>query len=527
MANKVLFNLEAEDAKAVQAFLRVVDAQGKAANKTREMNREGKQLKQTFGKLGGAAADIAKIGAGFVSAAGAIQLVRSAVRLFTMELEDLRRKETEAARANMDYAKSFSNIVSTWLGTDWVDRAHQQIRKAVADIPELSYTQGRTLLGAYGAARPTAPLARGMEAVRMAAPLTWENREGVVKLVGELEQLYPGRPMERLFDIASAMRRRAGKRIEEIEPGMKAVHRLLAMGIDPDQALGGLMAAFEAEQAGRSVGTITSLLAYPIKAPKRRPGVRLTEEDQLRQEVAGMSPMELFTWMQENPAKGAKLYKTTWATVAPIMKPGAIEAGVQLIRRAQTERDYQTQLQQAEQSQMIKLGRVGERRAAAVERQQMEWGGGAAIGLTRDYVTQMLRSMPGIGVTRRRLIETAIEVEGRLGEDYIQAALRNLGGLQRGWGQERIPGGYAYYGAGMPRDIPSTVNPMYDPRAADAIAQLIKDIRDQADALKALGAEGSAQGASNKLDRQIELLTDIKDALQGGALSPARTAELD
>jgi len=409
MANKVLFNLEAEDAKAVQAFLRVVDAQGKAANKTREMNREGKQLKQTFGKLGGAAADIAKIGAGFVSAAGAIQLVRSAVRLFTMELEDLRRKETEAARANMDYAKSFSNIVSTWLGTDWVDRAHQQIRKAVADIPELSYTQGRTLLGAYGAARPTAPLARGMEAVRMAAPLTWENREGVVKLVGELEQLYPGRPMERLFDIASAMRRRAGK----------------------------------------------------------------------------------------------------------------------LIRRAQTERDYQTQLQQAEQSQMIKLGRVGERRAAAVERQQMEWGGGAAIGLTRDYVTQMLRSMPSIGVTRRRLIETAIEVEGRLGEDYIQAALRNLGGLQRGWGQERIPGGYAYYGAGMPRDIPSTVNPMYDPRAADAIAQLIKDIRDQADALKALGAEGSAQGASNKLDRQIELLTDIKDALQGGALSPARTAELD
>lgn len=83
MAN-VKFNLEAEEAKAVQAFLRVVDAQKKAEGQFRRTTEEGKKQNLSFDK---GVSSLAKWAGGFITATAAIGAATKALQFHNAEID--------------------------------------------------------------------------------------------------------------------------------------------------------------------------------------------------------------------------------------------------------------------------------------------------------------------------------------------------------------------------------------------------------------------------------------------------------
>lgn len=507
---KTKFVLEGDEAKAVAAFLKVVDAQDKTTGGMRKMARQAKATKGEMSAFKNIAADIGKLAAGFFTAQGAISGVRTIMRLLIDEFDDLKRKQEAASQATITHAKDFIGIIGTWLGVSQIDRAHEALRSLAADLPQLSPEMGRAMLGAYGGARPAAPLERGIEAVRMAVPLTWEDRPGVLRLVGQLERIMPGKTMEDLFDVAIGLRRQAGKHIEELETGMVGVHKLLASAIPPEQVMGTLMAAFAGEQRGRAVGTITSLLSMPRLPVKRPRGRRMTEEEQIKSEIAGMTDVQLFNWMQDEPEKAKKIFKTTWATVAPIMRPGAIAAGTQMVREAQAEDTYRRSVQEAGRQRLVRKVALEEEHKAAVEWQKMAYGKGDIAGTARRWITERLEGMPGIGATERKMILAATEIQGLWGGDYVAAAVRNLGVLRGGFERQTIPRGpYPGY-MGIPYMREARPSPIYNPEMAEAISSLM----DQ------LGRLLQTSETQPERTKELQVLEEMRDLMKDSTISP-------
>jgi hypothetical protein len=486
---KTTFILEADEAKAVGAFLKVVDAQNKSTDAMRKMGREGRDTQKSLDGFGKVASQIGMIAGGFIGATGAMEGARKVIRLLTGELVDLRRKETEAAQATMDYAKGFSEAIGDWLGPEKIDEAHAALTRLTKTIPELSFTAGKGILGAFGAAKPEAGLAEGLKAVQLAAPLAW-GREQTAAFVGELSQLFPGKEMEDLFDIAIGLQKRAGKRKEELTEAMKGVHKITAMGIAPEQALGALMAAFEEEQAGRAVGTLATIPAYFGKKVKRVPGKKLTEEQRIQLETFGMTEGEIFKWALANPEAVKTVLKTTYATVAPMLKPGAIESWTKTVGTIQVENEYQKRIEAERESALAMTALISARREAAIEQLKIGYTSGGMVGFTRKATYDLLASMPGIGKTERNLILSTIGVKGRLSGEYAETAVERLGQLQQTFAAPT----YKRLRTGIPWDFLSPIlppsawteerNPRYTPDMAEAIGGLVRDIREQATAFK-------------------------------------------
>lgn len=475
---KTTFILEADEAKAVQAFLKLAEAQGKATDEVRKFNREG----DNFGK--GMVSGIGGIAAGFGIATGAVELTRKTIGLLVKELEDMRRKESEAAKTTADYAKTFSETIGDWLGAEKIDKAHAALTRVVKEIPELSYTTGEAMLGAYAKAKPKAGLERGIEAVKLAAPLAW-GRVETAKLVGELEEIFPEKTMEDLFDIAVGLRKRAGKHKEEIEEGLKAVHRMMAVGIPGEQAMGVLMAAFEEEQAGRAVQAMTKLPLEFGKPVVRIPGRPLTEEQKIQKETAGMTEAEIFNWALANPEKVKKVLGTSWAMVAPIMKPGAVTEWTRTVGTIQTENEYQKQLAAQRASFIATQPRIEMRRGAAEELQKMGNVPGAITGFTRKATEDLLKTMPEMGYLQRKGFMLGTEFFGRMpGADYAKVATERLEALRR--------------------------EPEYlGVEGKEAIGGLIRDIREMAAAMKGMGGLGQREDVFKELQAQTKLLNTL------------------
>lgn len=473
---KTKFILEADQAKAVSAFLKVVEAQDKTARGLKNINREGKKTKQTLDGFGKVASDVGKMAAGFLSAQGAIAGVRKIMQLLIAEFEDLKRKQEDAARATMDYAKDFINIIGTWLGPSQIDRAHEALTRMVKEIPQLSYAQGRAMLGAFGAAVPAAGLERGIEAVRLAAPVTWERRPELMKFVGELVERFPEKKMEDIFDIAIELRQKAGKNIDLLSASMKGMVQLMEYGIEGEQALGTMMAMIERELKPRGITTMVGLIARPIEPIAAGRGRRLTERQRIQNQLAAMTPAERFRWMQQYPEQAKLFYGTTFAPIAPIFQPGAIAAGTEMVRGAQVGDAYQRAVEAAGRQRLVRRVTLEEEQVAGVEWQRMTWGRGAAAGMARRYTREMLETMPGIGATRRKMILGALEIEGLFGGDYTRAAAERLERIRQPMLQPTTPRRLMQTGWGGGEWVGGKPSPFYDPAAAEAIARLIDRI---------------------------------------------------
>jgi len=463
---KTSFILEADEAKAVQAYLKVVEAQNKATEGQRRMNREGKEMDKSYAGLRNITGELAGMVTGFFT-------VSSAVRLVIAEFEDMKRKGEEAFKSITAYANDFSRNISGWLGVGRVDEAAAAIAALTKKIPELSMTSGQAILSAYGGTGPKTTLGRGLEITEKLAPMTWADQPEVARLAGELEDIYPGMSTEDLLDMAAEARRKAGSRKGELPERMKEVMRLKQYGVSSDEALGMIMTTLETEQAGRGAGAVAGLLAQPREPFKKKLGVPLTEEQKIQNEVAGMTEQQMYSWMKANPDKAKKLFGPGWVAVAPLFQPGLISGGVEMVQRARAEDAFAQELAAGGESAIIGIQRTGVRRGAAIENLKLGYGPGAEAAMVRQSVEEYLKAMPGVGWMQRKLIMAGIEAEGIITGDYKGAATKALMQLQ----QPMYIGPY-YGGAAPPQQ-----------ELVEGIKLLLTDIQKAGDSIKQAAAE--------------------------------------
>ncbi|MDD5327413.1 MAG: hypothetical protein PHY02_06315 [Phycisphaerae bacterium] len=481
MAKKDLqLNVTAEAEQAIQAMAKMIDKQEVMINKLSKMNREGSGAGKSI------TSGMLAVAGGFGIATSAGELFRQTLGLIVKEIEDLRRKESEAQKTTADYAKTFSTTIGQWLGAGMIDKAHVALTKIAKEIPSLSPASAQAILSAYAGTKarakiePEAELARSMEVVKLVAPLTYAKEE-TVKIIGELEEIFPKKTTEDIADLAVGIQKRAGRHREEIEGSMKAIRQMITEGFSPEKALSIMMAAFGEEQGTKTLTTIARLPELFGQEVKRTPGEPFTEEQKIQRETAGMNPEQILQWVIDNPEKAKKIIgPQQWVGIAPVMKPGVIETQAGEIKKIQTGDEYQKELEDQQKSALASEVRLAENRAAAEQWVKLKNTKGATAGFARKSAEDLLKSMPGIGKTERDLILAAVEINGRIGGDYAAAAVKRLTSLQQRFGEPMLPGGYttqfdAAYG---PRQYyqPSTKNIEYNPELAEQIGVLIKDI---------------------------------------------------
>jgi hypothetical protein len=508
MAQKTTFILEADEAKAVNAFLKVIDAQTKTADGMRKITREADKTRAVLMGVGQAAA-------GFGIATGFVDATRQAVGLLVKELEDLRRKEKEAAETTQNYAKTFSQNIGQWLGAGMIDKAHAALTGLVKENPNLSYTTGQAILSAYAEQRPKATLEQGIKATRLAAPLAYGQIE-MAKLIGELEEIAPEKTTtEDLADIAVRIQKRAGKHREEIESAMKQVHQMVAVGINWKDAIATMMTAFGEEQAGRAMTGMAGLIEKFKEGVERKPGQMLSPEQKIIRETKGMTEEQIYQWIYANPEKVEKIAgPKQWVQLAPLFKPGAFEEQKKEVEQAQREDEYQKELKAQRESALVTTARIATEREAAVERLKIGYTPGAIKGFTRKAAYDLLASAPGVGKIERDLLLGAIEIEGRVGGEYAAAAIGRLTSLQQQFAAptRRRPQIGFYPGVPSaympPAEWAEERNPRYAPDFAEAIGGLIKNIQEQAAAFEKMDDVSKSQ------DELVRALKDNTKAIR-------------
>ena len=91
----VVFTLSAEEAKAVQAFMNVVEAQRKTEDGAKKVGRASKQAGSTMESSFGMAA------LGVMGVSSAIDIMRRGIDLASKSLEDMHERERKAIETNL------------------------------------------------------------------------------------------------------------------------------------------------------------------------------------------------------------------------------------------------------------------------------------------------------------------------------------------------------------------------------------------------------------------------------------------
>jgi len=125
MAQKTTFILDADEGKAVNAFLKVVDAQKKATDGMRKMNREGRQAGKSMDGIG---RSIAGWAAGIVSLAG----LKRGITAVIDEMEKVKQLQKESYDMALTNEERLLKIAN--LRGDVSMKGLETVRKEIADI---------------------------------------------------------------------------------------------------------------------------------------------------------------------------------------------------------------------------------------------------------------------------------------------------------------------------------------------------------------------------------------------------------
>jgi hypothetical protein len=177
------------------------------------------------------------------------------------EIEDQHRKESEAAKAQADFAKDICQTIGPWLGAENIDRAYAAMIKLGKETPTLGPTTMLAMLAAYADVRPKTTLEHAMEMVKMAEPLRVIYGDILpIKIAGQLEKIYPEKGMEDIFSMTVLILKNTWMHKEQIEESMQAVHTMVDMGISPDKALATMLACFNGEQPAKCMQAVINLI---------------------------------------------------------------------------------------------------------------------------------------------------------------------------------------------------------------------------------------------------------------------------
>jgi len=477
---KIGFVLEANPGQVIDALLKVNTAQEAIIAGMRRMNREG----AGFGKV---ISGILQIAGGFGLATSAVGAMRDAMGLVVKELEDMRRKESEAAKTTADFAKSFAPTIGQWLGAGMIDKAQAGLAGLAKKIPTLTPAGGEAILAAYSRSKtraviePEKELAKGMEVVGLIGPLTY-NKEETAQLIGQLEEIMPEKSMEDLADLATGILKRAGHHRDQLEESMKQVHQMTAVGIKPLDAIAIMMTAFGEEQGGRTMTTMAGLVETFKEGVERKPGQILTPEQKIIRETKGMTEEQIYQWMYANPEKVEKVAGSKWVAVAPLFKPGEFEGWKQEGERWQREDEHKKELEAQQKAAWATTTRLEEQAAARKEWLRIKNLAGGTAGFVREKTKETFEAITEIGAFERKWILRGIELRAfaygmpevlkgrKLTKDIAGEAIAELETYRERFARRTyVP----YPGISM-KEQPY---PYYNPEAAEAVEGLIRDIK--------------------------------------------------
>lgn len=499
MAKKDLnFIIDSSDDAALQSLAKIVQKQESVISKLKETNRASKDTKKEFEEMGSplgrVVADVGKIAAGFLTAQGAAALLRKGIEMVKAEVEDLKRKQEDAARAQLTFQGNFSQVIGQSFGLPGIQQLDAYSRQVKADASKLNVSPNLLvqMIDSYKAARPGATWEQTRAVyTKGVGAVGFENPVEMTRLVGELQEIMPGKDIGDLYDIAAAQRSAAGKRIEQLSESTRATRQLVALGIDPEKALGLTQEAFQQELEARSLSTLVEMVGRDIQTVKRPK----TEKDKIGNILAAMTPDQRLEWIFANQQQATTYYGGQVTRLAPILSPETLARGKQQIVEAQQQDVYQKTIQAYEGTQTSKLIKADVAAEGVVEQLKLSDPEAAAKGMVNDRLRQILEQTT-ISKAERDYIQARIDYIDTLGGGQMDIQIQELQKLEKRFGSPYAyksgPGIRPYsdidYGLSTGRFadptgyVPYRDNPAYDPQLATAIHGLLDEVKKLRDA---------------------------------------------
>lgn len=483
MAGKIDFQVSANPEKAVADLAKIINKQDQMIDKLRASNREAQKTKGSVADMGSPmkdiVADVGKMAAGWLTAQGIIQGVRSAVALLKGEYDDIIRKMESARGAQIGFGRAAIEAIRMKEGVGpEIEFQVERLRRTRRFLPNVPLSEIPELYSKFAGAYPTATFEQSMAAVEMAGgPVSKEGRLQQINLAGQIQRLMPELSTDDAFDLAAQFLRDAGEYAPRLTDAMQGIEKMVAVGADPEGLLARLTTAVQRKQKPRLFSTMGSMIAQ-VRARgvvPRTPGKPLSEADELQNRIAAMSTDEILAWADTaTESELVSVFGSTWASVAPAFGAGVGARGLESMRAAMTGDVYRRE------SEQIRRGRTGKAvvatdvAAAIAEDVRHIDERYAATGGIRKAVTDVLTDLPGLGKTERFFTRAGFEARGLLSGDYEAAAFATIRNLEERFGPTR----QVYTGeAGLMR-MP---NVDYSPEILQAIRELRDVIRDLAD----------------------------------------------
>lgn len=499
MAGKMDFEVSANPEKAIADLSKIINKQDAVIDKLKSSNREATKTQKAMGDMGSGlgkiAQDAAGMATGFISATGAMALMRTGVQLLKAEFEDMVRKQGDAARSNMTFAEGATSAIMNYVGSSGLDANVARMKTTIQGVPSVGLSEGVGLLSEYAGARPAGSMADALGVIsKSGSGGTAADRRRLVGLVGQIQNLIPEKSADDSYDIATALIRDSGQMSDQLGGAMQGLFKMKSLGADPENLLGRLTHTVQAKQKPRIFSTMASVLGQiPSEKTMRRPGSGpLDPATMAKNEIVGLSPDEVLAWLDANPDRAGLALGSTWASVSPAFGPGVGSEGLAALQGYQAENLYGSEVANREKSGYFGMMKVGQENAALIEDMQVGNTSGARAGQVRKMIRETMESLPEGGKFGREWGMKKFEAVGWGSGNYGDAAVdfvqdiypvhapwkyerRKIGGKDPSWITERID------------------NPDYSPEICDAL---------------------------NKLSEQIDRFCNSVDTIESNSLNP-------
>lgn len=491
--------------------VKLEDMNAKLKRQNTEAKKTTRSMKDMGSPLGKMVKDAGALAAGFLSAQGAIAVLAKGLKTAKAELEDIRRKEAEAAQQTMTFAKDFSKVIGQSF-PELIEKLNEiapQFQKAVGLVPELDINTATALLGAYKGAYPSAGWEQSVRAVTMAGRAEGlEDRPALIRQVGEFQKAMPGKTLDDIFDLAYKMRADAGREAEKLAAATKGFLQLQQQKVPDEESLAFIYAAIDAKVPPRAIQGALTMMARDIKPTTTEPGKLLTDEQRLSNRLAVMSIPERMRWIEANPEQAMKVFGPTFIPYSTIF-PGMAEAR-KTLAAAQRGDIYTTRVSAYREALLGMQVLPEARKETMIQELQMD-PERAVIGQINAYLKGVLPSMPGFGPLERIPMFKAIEIKGRATGDYPGAAISALESRRRRF-ETPYYEGLAFGEPGFgPGETISVRHAEYNLKTAEYMSRMIRDIKDIAESFKGQKAamDKNTQAVIDNTNRQLTVPENI------------------
>jgi len=257
MAN-ITFKVDADTAKAVQGFLKLVDSQKKSTDESRKHARQSKASENQVTR------DIRSMISGYLSLTGALQGLQRAYQMLREEQKREAEAASEAARAT----------AAALGGAGLMAHANELIPYLRNLEPTMDQAEAAGILSAVAGGAPTASLQRQKALAGLAARgkrMGIPDLQRYATLMAEVGQLAPERPAGDVADIATFVTQASGRYEAKIgKAGVRILQQAIASGLSLEQAVAIMTASITAGQGPEGASAILQKLTGPSVPPGLR-----------------------------------------------------------------------------------------------------------------------------------------------------------------------------------------------------------------------------------------------------------------